>query len=227
MTSPPITSAGASETRILLAPSKAGLTFLVEHSVDGGDFDLTVNPTSGTCYGYNQANSTAIAFETAGDWVMFVSVKIGAEYAWRLLEQEGTDATRTDVIATTVNATSATITNATLGKLSVTATAVTAAGSGIGNAGALAYGMNIVGSTDNTKGVILPVATANAIVEVLQTVNNKALAIYPQVNSAIGDLSDNAALNTGTSNTAADAGTTHNVWFKFIATNTTQWYISK
>lgn len=135
--------------------------------------------------------------------------------------------TATNANATTAIVTTATITNATLGRMQVTATAVNAAGSAIGNAANLSYGVNIVAGADNTTGVILPVAVANAVVEVLQTVNAKQLAIYPQVNSTIAGLSASAAFNTGVANTAATAGTTQNVYFKFVATNATQWYVSK
>lgn len=130
---------------------------------------------------------------------------------------------------TTTTATIATadITNAEVDKLSMTIVPVTAAGNVAANAANLSYGMNVVTATDNTKGVILPVATAGGIVEVLQTVNAKQLAIYPQANSTISGLSVNAALNTGVANTAADAATTQNVYFKFIATNATQWYVQK
>jgi hypothetical protein len=126
---------------------------------------------------------------------------------------------------TAVNA--LTVTNATLGMVQVTATAVNAAGSAIGNAANLSYGVNIVAGADNTTGVKLPVAVANATVEIFQTVNAKQLAVYPQVNSAIAGLGANTAFNTGVANTAAQAGTTQNVYFKFVATNATQWYASK
>lgn len=138
-----------------------------------------------------------------------------------------TNANSTTAIATTMNATTATITNATLGRYQITQTAVNAAGSVIGNAANLSYGVNVVAGADNAKGVILPVAVANAVVEVFQTVNGQQLNVYPQVNSAIAGLGANTALNTGVANTAATAGTAQNVYYKFIATNTTQWYVSK
>jgi hypothetical protein len=144
-----------------------------------------------------------------------------------ILSNTGVIATIPSLTATVANATTASIANATLGRMQVTATAVNAAGSAIGNAANLSYGVNIVAGTDNTTGVILPVAVANAVVEVIQTVNAKQLAIYPQVNSVIAGLAANVALNTGVANTAATAGTTQNVYFRFIATNTTQWYVSK
>lgn len=217
----PIITAGA-ETRTLAQPTKAGLLCLVEIDTYVGDCTLTVTG------GYNQAASTSITLGTAGDWVLFKSVKVGASYYWRVVAQEGTNLTRTggDTV-TSQTITTGAITNASVGQLQVAATAVNAAGSAIGNAAALSYGVNIVGAADNAKGVILPVAIPNTVVEVLQTVNAKQLFVYPQVNSAISGLSANAAFNTGVANTQATAGTTQNVHFKFIATNATQWYVSK
>jgi hypothetical protein len=217
--------------RTLAVPTKAGLSCMVVIDVLSGACTLTVTS------GYNQADTTSITMGTAGDWVLFKSVKIGSNYRWRVVAQEGTNATVTDVTATTItattaNATSSTITtanvtNANLGRVQVTSTAVNAAGGNIATAGALSYGMNIVAGTDNSTGVILPVAVANGCVEILQTVNGKQLAVYPQVNSSIAGLTANVAFNTGVANTAAQAGTTQNAYFKFVATNATQWYASK
>lgn len=92
-----VVTAGASEARILDAPTKAGILCAVVHDTDGGDFTLTVNPTSGTCYGYNQDNDTTIAFAHAGDYAVFYSVKMGSEYAWRAIAQEGTTASTEDL----------------------------------------------------------------------------------------------------------------------------------
>lgn len=145
-----------------------------------------------------------------------------------------TNANATTIIGTTVNATSGTITtlnsttagltNATLGRMQITAAAVTAAGSAIGNAANLSYGMNIVASADNTTGVILPVAVANAVVDVISTVNGKSLLIYPQVNSAIAGLGANAALTLGPANTGAAVGS-QLTSTRLVATNATQWYV--
>ena len=86
----------AAETRTLAVPTKAGLMCMVVLDVDGGVCTLTVTS------GYNQAATTTIVFGDAGDFVIFVSVKIGATYRWRLVAQEGTNAVMTDVTATTV-----------------------------------------------------------------------------------------------------------------------------
>lgn len=232
----------AAEARTLDQPTKAGLMCTVELQTDGGDLTLTVTG------GYNQAASTSITFGDVGDWVLFHSVDAGGTFTWRVLNHEGTNLvetgggtyttlavttlTGTTGIIGTVNATNSTITtgtitNATLGREQVTSSAVTAAGSAIGNAAATNYGMNVVTGANNATGVILPAAVANGRVEILQTVNNAFLLIYPQVNSAIGGLGVDNALNTGLANTAATGGTTQNTYFKFIATNTTQWYVDQ
>lgn len=223
-----VTTATA-ETRILAAPVKPGIICSVVLDTYGGALTLTVNPTSGTCYGYNADNDTTITLGSAGDFVTFVSLKIGTEYVWRVLAQEGTTAATEDLTvdqltATTANVTTASLTNATLGRFQITQTTVNAAGSAIGNATALSYGMNIVGAADNSKGVILPVAVANAVVDIISTVNAKSLLIYPQVNSTISGLSANGALTLGASNTAAAAGSQLNAC-RLVATNATQWYV--
>ena len=72
--------------------------------------------------------------------------------------------------------------------------------------------------------MILPVAVANGIVDVISTVNGKSLLIYPQVNSAIAGLAANAALTLGPANTGA-AASAQLTTVRLIATNTTQWYV--
>jgi hypothetical protein len=222
----PIVTATA-EARTLAQPTKAGLLCLVELDATSGDCTLTVTG------GYNQAAATSITLDTAGDWILFASAKIGASYYWRVVSHSGTSLTETgggtvtSQTITTLGTTTLTATNANIGREQVATTTVNAAGSAIGNAGALSYGRNLVLLADNTVGVILPVAVANGTVEVIQSVNAKQLAVYPQVNSTIAGLAASVALNTGVANTAAQAGTAQNVYFKFVATNATQWYVSK
>jgi hypothetical protein len=216
-----VSTAGSTDTLTLARPTKPGMLCAVVLNVDGGDLTLTVTG------GYNADAATSITFADATDAVVFYSVQAGTSYYWRVLAHEGTNVADEDLTVDQATVTTADITNASLGRVQITATAVNAAGSAIGNAANLSYGMNIVAGTDNTTGVILPVAVANGCVEILQTVNGKQLAVYPQVNSAIAGLTANVALNTGVANTAATAGTTQNVYFKFVATNTTQWYASR
>jgi hypothetical protein len=138
-----------------------------------------------------------------------------------------TNANATTAVIGTGNFTTTSLGNATASRLQVASAEVNAAGSVQANAANLSYGMNIVAGADNAKAVILPVAVANGCVEVIQTVNGQQLAVFPQVNSTISGLGANTAFNTGVANTAAQAGTTQNVYFRFIATNTTNWYASK
>jgi hypothetical protein len=104
----PIVTAGA-ETRTLPLPTKAGLICTVILDVRVGDLTLTVTE------GYNQGGTTTIVFDTAGDWVTFVSVKVGANYRWRLIAQEGTGAfqTNANLLAAVINALSSSAVNVT------------------------------------------------------------------------------------------------------------------
>lgn len=73
------------ETRTLARPDKAGVLTTVVLDTDGGDLTLTVTG------GYNAAGSTSIVFGTAGDMVVFMSVKTGTTYQWTAIAQEGTN----------------------------------------------------------------------------------------------------------------------------------------
>ncbi len=81
----PLVSAAA-ETRTLAAPTKAGLRCIVGLDTDGGTVTLTVTG------GYNSNDNTSIAFDDAGDFVEFTSIKEGSSYYWRVTAQEGTNA---------------------------------------------------------------------------------------------------------------------------------------
>lgn len=76
-----------SEARTLAQPTKAGLICTVELDTDGGDLTLTVTG------GYNQDGSTSITLGDAGDFVTFLSLKVGASYYWRVLRSEGVNVT--------------------------------------------------------------------------------------------------------------------------------------
>ncbi len=81
------------EARTLAAPTKPGILCAVVLDEDGGDLTLTVNPASGTMYGYNRDLDTSITFADAGDYVVFYSIKVGTEHVWRAVAQEGTNVT--------------------------------------------------------------------------------------------------------------------------------------
>lgn len=213
----PIITAGA-EARTLAQPTKAGLRCLLVIDTYVGACTVTVTG------GYNQAADTAIIMGTAGDWIRFVSVKVGASYYWRVVAQEGTNATRTggDTVTsetiTTLTSTNATVSN--IGSIAYPrftgVAAVTAnTGTAIGNAAALSAGVNVVAGADNSNAVILPVAATGMVVIVCSTVANKTLPVFPQVNSAIGALGANAACTLDTRLSGA-AG-------MFVASNATQW----
>lgn len=98
----PIVTAAA-EARTLAQPTKAGLLATVVLDEDGGDLTLTVTG------GYNADGDTTITFGDAGDFVTFVSVKVGASYYWRVAAQEGTNAAVEDLTVDQLTATSLTL----------------------------------------------------------------------------------------------------------------------
>ena len=67
------------EARTLAQPDRPGVIATVCLDTDGGDLTLTVTG------GYNQDADTVITFANAGDFVTFISLKIGTSYYWRLL----------------------------------------------------------------------------------------------------------------------------------------------
>lgn len=92
--------------------------------------------------------------------------------------------------------------------------AVTAAGSAQGDAAALADGLNVVAGADDTKGVVLPAATAGRVVLIKSTVANKILKVYPATGDAINALSANGALSLASGPTPVI----------LVAYDTTTWY---
>jgi hypothetical protein len=83
----PLVSGASGETRTLARPTKAGMIATVLLDTDGGG-DVTMTVTGG----YNADADTSIVLGDAGDFVTFLSVKIGAYFYWRVLAQEGTTA---------------------------------------------------------------------------------------------------------------------------------------
>lgn len=74
------------QTRTLARPSSAGILVSVVLETDGGDCLMTVTG------GYNAAGDTSILFQNAGDMVVFISVKVGTNYEWLLVGNQGTTA---------------------------------------------------------------------------------------------------------------------------------------
>lgn len=86
---PVVTAAG--ETRTLAQPTKAGIQATILLDTDGGDLTLTVTG------GYNADAATSITLADAGDFVTFISIKVGTSYYWRVLAQEGTNVAMEDL----------------------------------------------------------------------------------------------------------------------------------
>jgi hypothetical protein len=66
-------------SRTLAQPDRPGVIATVCLDTDGGDLTLTVTG------GYNQYADTAMTFADAGDFVTFISVKVGTSCYWRVL----------------------------------------------------------------------------------------------------------------------------------------------
>ena len=75
-------SAGA-ETRTLAAPTHAGVVCTLMCKTYVGNIVVTVASA------YDQAGSTTITFNTAGDFVVLQSVPLGAAYVWRVVGFDG------------------------------------------------------------------------------------------------------------------------------------------
>jgi hypothetical protein len=83
------TTAGAAAIT-LARPTKAGIVASIVLVVDNGDLTLTVTG------GYNADADTSITFADAGDFVRFISFKVGSYYYWRVLASEGTNVAAED-----------------------------------------------------------------------------------------------------------------------------------
>lgn len=78
----PLVSAGA-ETRTLANPTGLGQMLTLEMQTDGGDIVVTVASA------YNQAGSTTITFDDAGDFITLIAVQVGTNLRWRPLAGDG------------------------------------------------------------------------------------------------------------------------------------------
>ena len=199
----------AAETRTLAQPTRTGLQCSIELDVYVGAMTLTVTG------GYNQSADTAIIFGTAGDWVTFVSRKVGSSYYWRVAAQEGTDATLTGggtdetrtVEDLTVGSLKLTVTTLALGTGTLQSTAV----------GAFLPGVNIItaiGSVDHAGG-LLPVGEAGMVVVVKNDSASNADVFCNGVGTGciINALATTTAYPLATKLSAA-----------FIAEDATQWH---
>ena len=100
----PIVSNGT-EARTLKPPTKAGIlaTICLDEELNAGFVELTVTD------GYNFDGDTSIVFGDDGDYVTFMSVKIGSNYRWRVVGEEGTNVGAESGSFDTLTATTATI----------------------------------------------------------------------------------------------------------------------
>jgi len=98
----PLVSAAA-ETRTLAQPTKAGLVVTLVLDTDGGDITLTVTG------GYNADADTSLTLGDAGDFVTFISVKVGSSYYWRVLAFEGVNVAGEDLTVDQLTATTLTL----------------------------------------------------------------------------------------------------------------------
>jgi len=92
-----------------------------------------------------------------------------------------------------------------------------AAGSVIANAGVITAGAGLVVVTgaDDTKGVILPVASPGKVVNVYSVNATNGLPVYPQINSTINGGSANSSVVIEGKSLA-----------RFVGTNATNWAAS-
>jgi hypothetical protein len=95
----PMVSGSGAETRTLIQPTKAGILCMLVLETDGGG-DLTLTVTGG----YNGSGDTAIVFDDAGDYVVFMSVKVGTSFYWKAISQDGTDAAIVVTLSVTATA---------------------------------------------------------------------------------------------------------------------------
>lgn len=78
----PLVSTGA-QTRTLAAPEVAGLVLQLEMDTDGGDIVLAVATT------VNQTGNNRATFADAGDILVLHSIKVGANFRWRAVANDG------------------------------------------------------------------------------------------------------------------------------------------
>lgn len=76
------------ETRVVGAPEKANMACTITLVEDGGDLTLTVTG------GYNDAGSTTIVMDDAGDFVTLFSIQVGSAFYWREWNSNGVQSHR-------------------------------------------------------------------------------------------------------------------------------------
>ena len=99
----PVVTTGTGDERTLRVPTKAGIIGTIVLYEDSGDLTLTV-PN-----GYNNDADEDIIFDDEGDFVRFMSIDVGGTYYWRVIAQEGTDASTEEGIFDTATITALTL----------------------------------------------------------------------------------------------------------------------
>ena len=79
-----LTSGASAETRTLAVPTSLGMTLDLVHTVDGGGA-ITITVAAAI----NQTGNNTIAVQDAGDFLRLVSVRVGANYRWKLIVNDG------------------------------------------------------------------------------------------------------------------------------------------
>lgn len=164
-----VTTAGA-EARTLRQPTKEGITGTVVLGVWVGDLTLTVTG------GFNIDGDTSITYDSAGDWVVFQSFKIGTSYYWRAVAQEGTTASiETSVIDNLQVDTKAIISNGAYAVIGHTAQEVVSNGDGATN---MTPTLQVMGTTqDDSSAMLACFNTTNTVAPTLGFVKGGNAAI--------------------------------------------------
>jgi len=205
----PLVSGSSGETRTLAVPTKAGILSTLVFDTDGGG-DIIVTVTNG----YNYDGDEPITFSDAGDYVTFMSVKIGSNYRWRGIAEEGTTAAVEEITADTATIGTLSATTATITNPKHVVTAVTAVGSVQSLAtNSLAPGFNNITGGGTNLGVSLPTAAAGLEVIVKNTSGSTA-KIYGGATAVI--------INALATSTGFDLATTKTI--RLICENSTQWW---
>jgi len=177
----PVTTLAA-ESRTLVQPTKAGLITTVVLDVDGGDLTLTVTG------GYNADAETSITFDDAGDFVTFISIKVGTSYVWRVVAQEGTTTALEDFSVDALTLTTLTLTGTTV---TATGTELNVVDSGpVFNDLAVTAGVGITGAADNFASGVEQVGT---LFKTTIVIDIDGLNCGDTVNDIIGDDTGGAA----------------------------------
>lgn len=80
----PIVTGADAETRTLANPTGAGQELTIVHETDGGGAAVVTVASA-----INATGNTAITLADAGDFIVLRSIKVGANYRWRVAANDG------------------------------------------------------------------------------------------------------------------------------------------